>query len=143
MYRFYFFRMCSTLLLCRILIPLPIYSAILSLLQIESAINDPVTVYLALTSMICALMSLIYGCIYIIRLGSMRKVSKAAMWAAVSPSILVLLRSILLTLIYDRRLNDRPRLLYGMYGSFWQCRQHGWRGKLLSIKFASQFLTTL
>ncbi|KJA16013.1 hypothetical protein HYPSUDRAFT_172005, partial [Hypholoma sublateritium FD-334 SS-4] len=57
-------------------------SAILSLLQIESAINDPVTVYLSLISMICALMSLIYGCLYIIQFGSMKKVSKAAMWAA-------------------------------------------------------------
>lgn len=72
----------------------PVGRAILSLLQIESAINDPVTVYLALISMICALMSLIYGCLYIIQFGSMRKVSKAAMWAAVSPSSLEPLLSI-------------------------------------------------
>ncbi|KAF9477260.1 hypothetical protein BDN70DRAFT_762261, partial [Pholiota conissans] len=57
-------------------------SAILSILQIEMAVNDPVTVYTALLSMLCALMSLLYGCVYIIRFGSMRKVSKAAMWAA-------------------------------------------------------------
>ncbi|KAF8964513.1 hypothetical protein BDZ97DRAFT_889465 [Flammula alnicola] len=57
-------------------------SAILAILQIEIATNDPVTRYTALLSMMCALMSLAYSCVYIIRFGSMRKVSKAAMWAA-------------------------------------------------------------
>jgi hypothetical protein len=65
---------------------LPTRRAILAILQIEMAVNDPVTVYTALLSMMCALMSLLYGCVYIIRFGSMRKVSKAAMWAAVSSS---------------------------------------------------------
>jgi hypothetical protein len=65
---------------------LPARRAILAILQIEMAVNDPVTVYTALLSMMCALMSLLYGCVYIIRFGSMRKVSKAAMWAAVSSS---------------------------------------------------------
>ncbi|KIM38640.1 hypothetical protein M413DRAFT_29891 [Hebeloma cylindrosporum] len=56
-------------------------SAILSLFQIQSAANDPLTRYSALLSMICALMSLIYGCIYIIRFETMRKAYKAAEWA--------------------------------------------------------------
>ncbi|KIM38484.1 hypothetical protein M413DRAFT_242292 [Hebeloma cylindrosporum] len=56
-------------------------SAILTILQIESAANDPLIRYSALLSMICALMSLFYGCIYIIRFGTMRKTYKAAEWA--------------------------------------------------------------
>ncbi|TFK34905.1 hypothetical protein BDQ12DRAFT_656329 [Crucibulum laeve] len=56
-------------------------SAILTILQIESAAADPVTRYTALFSLICALISLLYGCMYIIRFGSMRKTYKAAEWA--------------------------------------------------------------
>ncbi|KAF8805054.1 hypothetical protein BYT27DRAFT_7193587 [Phlegmacium glaucopus] len=56
-------------------------SAILTILQIQSAANDPVTRYTALLSMICALMSLLYGCIYIIRFGTMRSTCKAAEFA--------------------------------------------------------------
>ncbi|KAF8148053.1 hypothetical protein B0H34DRAFT_803176 [Crassisporium funariophilum] len=56
-------------------------SAILTFLQIESAANDPLTRYTALLSMICALMSLLYGCMYIIRFGTMRTTYKAAEWA--------------------------------------------------------------
>ncbi|CAA7270549.1 unnamed protein product [Cyclocybe aegerita] len=56
-------------------------SAILTILQIDSAANDPLTRYAALLSMMCALMSLIYGCIYIIRFGAVRKAYKAAEWA--------------------------------------------------------------
>ncbi|KAF4610747.1 hypothetical protein D9613_006571 [Agrocybe pediades] len=56
-------------------------SAILTILQIEGAANDPVTRYTALISMICALMSLLYGCMYIVRFGNMRKTYKAAEWA--------------------------------------------------------------
>ncbi|KDR79535.1 hypothetical protein GALMADRAFT_49089, partial [Galerina marginata CBS 339.88] len=48
-------------------------SAILTILQIDIAASDPLTRYSALLSMICALMSLLYGCIYIIRFGTMRK----------------------------------------------------------------------
>ncbi|KAF9564920.1 hypothetical protein CPC08DRAFT_615003, partial [Agrocybe pediades] len=58
-------------------------SAILTILQIKSAAEDPVIRYAALTSMICALVSLLFGCMYIIRFGSMRKTYKAAEWALV------------------------------------------------------------
>ncbi|KAF9564917.1 hypothetical protein CPC08DRAFT_220158 [Agrocybe pediades] len=61
-------------------------SAILTILQIESAVDDPVIRYAALLSMICALVSLLFGCMYIIRFGSMRKTYKAAEWALVSGS---------------------------------------------------------
>ncbi|PPQ98668.1 hypothetical protein CVT26_013814 [Gymnopilus dilepis] len=56
-------------------------TAILTILQIPSAAADPATRYTALLSMICALMSLLYGCIYIIRFGTMRKTYKGAEWA--------------------------------------------------------------
>ncbi|TFK25135.1 hypothetical protein FA15DRAFT_591189, partial [Coprinopsis marcescibilis] len=56
-------------------------SAILTILQIDSAATDPLTRYTALASLLCALTSLLYGCMYIIRFGSMRKAHKAAEWA--------------------------------------------------------------
>ncbi|KAF7309401.1 hypothetical protein MIND_00310900 [Mycena indigotica] len=52
-------------------------SAILTLLQIESAAH-PITRTTAFFSLICALFSLLYGCMYIIRFGTMRKMHKAA-----------------------------------------------------------------
>ena len=62
-------------------------SAILAIMNITNASNDVLTRFAALISMICALMSLIYGCIYIIRFGTMRKTYKAAEWAQVYPII--------------------------------------------------------
>ncbi|PPQ92315.1 hypothetical protein CVT25_008521 [Psilocybe cyanescens] len=56
-------------------------SAILTILQIQSAADDPITRYTAIASLICALISLLFGCMYIIRFGSMRKTYKAAEWA--------------------------------------------------------------
>lgn len=56
-------------------------SAILTILQIDAAAKDPITRYTALASLICALISLLYGCMYIIRFGTMRKPYKAAEWA--------------------------------------------------------------
>ncbi|KAJ7498068.1 hypothetical protein B0H11DRAFT_1715205 [Mycena galericulata] len=55
-------------------------SAILTMLQIDSASN-PITRTSALFSLICALMSLLYGCMYIIRFGTMRKMHKASSFA--------------------------------------------------------------
>lgn len=56
-------------------------SAILTMFQIEPAASDPVTRTAGLLSLICALMSLIYGCMYIIRFSTMRTMYKAARWA--------------------------------------------------------------
>lgn len=56
-------------------------SAILTVLQIEIVAIDPLTRYSALLSLVCALMSLLYGCIFIIRFGGMKKPHKAAEWA--------------------------------------------------------------
>ncbi|TFK37836.1 hypothetical protein BDQ12DRAFT_631934 [Crucibulum laeve] len=56
-------------------------SAILSMLQIEAAASDLLTRFSALLSLICALTSLLYGCMFIIRFSSMRKTHKAVEWA--------------------------------------------------------------
>ncbi|KAF8718260.1 hypothetical protein AX14_011968 [Amanita brunnescens Koide BX004] len=56
-------------------------SAILTMLQLPGVVNEPVIFYSALTSQLCSLMSLLYGCVYIIRFGSMRKTYRAIAWA--------------------------------------------------------------
>ncbi|KAF8185178.1 hypothetical protein BJ912DRAFT_973825 [Pholiota molesta] len=56
-------------------------SAILTVFQIPEAANDPLTRTFALLSLICALMSLSYGCIYIVRFGTMRSMFHASRWA--------------------------------------------------------------
>ncbi|KAJ7777189.1 hypothetical protein B0H16DRAFT_1301566 [Mycena metata] len=55
-------------------------SAILTMLQIDAA-SHPITRTSALFSLICALMSLLYGCMYIVRFGGMRKMHKASSFA--------------------------------------------------------------
>ncbi|KAJ7205051.1 hypothetical protein GGX14DRAFT_308511, partial [Mycena pura] len=56
-------------------------SAILTMLQIDAAASDPIARTTALISLVCALMSLLFGSLYIIRFGTMRKMYKAAIWA--------------------------------------------------------------
>ncbi|KAF9464333.1 hypothetical protein BDZ94DRAFT_1256944 [Collybia nuda] len=56
-------------------------SAILTMFQIPSAEGDPVTRNAALLSLVCALMSLSYGCVYIVRFGTMRSMYRASKWA--------------------------------------------------------------
>ena len=41
------------------------------------------TRYAALFSLICSIMSLSYGCIYIVQFGTMRSMYKASRWAEV------------------------------------------------------------
>ncbi|KAJ7721335.1 hypothetical protein DFH07DRAFT_298764 [Mycena maculata] len=56
-------------------------SAILTMFQIQPAASDPVTRTTALLSLVSALMSLCYGCVYIVRfatMGSMYRASKFA-----------------------------------------------------------------
>ncbi|KAJ7094247.1 hypothetical protein C8R43DRAFT_908036 [Mycena crocata] len=55
-------------------------SAILTMLQIDGAAN-PITRTSALFSLLCALMSLLYGCMYIIRFATMRKLHRASGFA--------------------------------------------------------------
>ncbi|KAL0948924.1 hypothetical protein HGRIS_009032 [Hohenbuehelia grisea] len=56
-------------------------SAILTMFQIPEAASDPLTRNFALFSLICALMSLTYGCVYIVRFGTMRSMYRASRWA--------------------------------------------------------------
>lgn len=56
-------------------------SAILTMLQIDAAASDPIARTTALLSLISALMSLLFGSMYIVRFGTMRKMYKAASWA--------------------------------------------------------------
>ncbi|KAJ7738783.1 hypothetical protein B0H16DRAFT_1891250 [Mycena metata] len=56
-------------------------SAILTVLQIDGAASDPITRTTALLSLISALVSLLFGSMYIMRFGGMRKMYKAASWA--------------------------------------------------------------
>ncbi|EPQ59826.1 hypothetical protein GLOTRDRAFT_136583 [Gloeophyllum trabeum ATCC 11539] len=56
-------------------------TAILTMFQIPSAAADPLTRTAALVSLVCALMSLSYGCIFIIRFGTMRSMYRASRWA--------------------------------------------------------------
>ena len=44
------------------------------------AADNPITRSTALLSLICALMSLSYGCIYIMRFGTMRSIYRSSMW---------------------------------------------------------------
>jgi len=57
--------------------------AILTILQIQSAEEDPITRTAALLSLVCALISLLYGCVYITRFGTLRRMYQAVMWAMV------------------------------------------------------------
>jgi hypothetical protein len=70
--------------------PIGLYRAILAILQIQSAAEDPLTKYTALVSLMCALISLLFGCMYIVHFGSMRKTTKAAEWALVSLYTLII-----------------------------------------------------
>ncbi|KAJ7184755.1 hypothetical protein C8R46DRAFT_1343769 [Mycena filopes] len=56
--------------------------AILTVLQIDAAASDPITRTTALLSLIFALMSLIFGSMYLMIFGAMRKMYRAANWAA-------------------------------------------------------------
>lgn len=58
-------------------------SAILSMFQSQIMANDPIIRTAALLSLTSALMSLSYGCIYIVRFGTMRSMYKATRWAEV------------------------------------------------------------
>ena len=63
---------------------LPDLSGILTTLQIQVAATDAVIRNFALISLVCAMMSLLFGCMYIIKFGTMRKTHKAAEWAQAS-----------------------------------------------------------
>ncbi|KAI0092886.1 hypothetical protein BDY19DRAFT_926949 [Irpex rosettiformis] len=63
------------------LVSVLICTALLTLFQVQDATGDPITRWSALFSLICALMSLTYGCTYIVQFGTMRSMYKASRWA--------------------------------------------------------------
>ncbi|KAF9449378.1 hypothetical protein P691DRAFT_667543, partial [Macrolepiota fuliginosa MF-IS2] len=56
-------------------------SGILTIFQIDAAQSDAITRYMAFWSLISALISLLYGCFFIIRFSGMRRVHRAVEWA--------------------------------------------------------------
>jgi len=56
-------------------------SAIITMFQVPEMAYDPVTRTAALISLVCALMSLAFGCLFIIRFGTMRTMHRASNWA--------------------------------------------------------------
>ncbi|KAL6304139.1 hypothetical protein BKA93DRAFT_311003 [Sparassis latifolia] len=56
-------------------------TAILTLFQVNAAANDPLTRSAALFSLIFSLMSVSYGCMYIVQFGTMRSMDRASRWA--------------------------------------------------------------
>lgn len=55
--------------------------------QVDDAEDDPVTRSAALFGLVFALMSLCYGCVFIVQFGTMRTMDRASRWAEVSDSI--------------------------------------------------------
>jgi hypothetical protein len=60
--------------------------AILTMFQIPPVASDPVTRTTALLSLVSALMSLCYGCVYILRFATMGSMYRAAKFAEVTVS---------------------------------------------------------
>jgi len=56
-------------------------TAILTMFQVNDAEDDPLTRSAALFGLIFALMSLSYGCVYIVQFGTMRSMDRASRWA--------------------------------------------------------------
>ncbi|KAG6896342.1 hypothetical protein C0992_008865 [Termitomyces sp. T32_za158] len=63
------------------LVSILLLSTIVGTLQINEALSDTVVRTAVLMSLICALMSLIYGCVYTVRFSTMKRVHKAFQWA--------------------------------------------------------------
>jgi len=100
-------------------------SAILTVLQIQGAANDPLTRYLALFSLICALISLLFGCMYIIRFGTMRKTYKAAEWALVGTFNADFFDRAYELFFFFRKPKSLKQSSGGTYGCCWQCLLFG------------------
>jgi len=57
-----------------------VLSAIVAILQIQSAVDDPFTRFSGLLSLICVFISVAYGCVYSIRFDTIRETRKAVEW---------------------------------------------------------------
>lgn len=58
-------------------------SGILTIFQVDDAVSDPLVRSSALLSLIFAIMSLSYGCVYIVQFGTMKNMERASKWAEV------------------------------------------------------------
>ncbi|RDX48559.1 hypothetical protein OH76DRAFT_1352253 [Lentinus brumalis] len=56
-------------------------TTLLTIFQIQDAANDPLTRWSALFSLVFAIVSLSYGCVYIVHFGTMRSMDRASRWA--------------------------------------------------------------
>lgn len=66
-----------------------VLSAILTLLQIQTAGDDPIIRALALNSLVCAIMGLVYGCMFSVRFRTLTHTHQAMVWGEVGlPSVL-------------------------------------------------------
>lgn len=100
--------------------------AVLSMFQSQTMANDPVIRTAALLSLASAIMSLSYGCIYIVRFGTMRSMYKAARWAEVGVSLFS--PPPLSVLLTHRKQRGLQHLFYGMCGCCWPCPLSGLHG---------------
>lgn len=103
-------------------------SAILSMFQSQVMANDPVIRTAALLSLTSALMSLSYGCIYIVRFGTMRSMYKATRWAEVSVNIFLFFFLPHTSLFTHRKRQELHRSFCGMCGCCWLCPRSGLLG---------------
>lgn len=93
--------------------------------QVPEMAYDPVTRTAALMSLVCALMSLAFGCLFIIRFGTMRSMNRASNWAEVS----YMKANVLVAKFHNRRRKSPGRQSYGTYGSCWRPPLYGWPGR--------------
>jgi hypothetical protein len=103
--------------------------AILTLLQINTASSDPLIRSCALLSLVCAMMSLLYACMYIVRFAMMRKAHKALEWAEVSSMFNLIWFANTLDII--RRQKSPGKRCCGMSGYYSRCLPYGYPGKHL------------
>jgi succinate dehydrogenase/fumarate reductase cytochrome b subunit len=105
------------------------FSAILTLLQVDTAASDPLIRSSALLSLVCALMSLLYACMYIVRFPMMRKAHKALEWAEVSSRSIVISSANTLNVLRKRR--SMEEWCCGMSGFYSHCPPYGYHGEHL------------
>lgn len=98
--------------------------------QNQEMANDPAVRTTALISLTCALMSLSYGCVYIIRFDTMRSMYKAVRWAQVRLTF-SLVCNIEYIVSEKRKRKERQRLSCGTFGYSSRCLVYGLHGRSL------------
>jgi len=92
------------------------FRAILTIFQIPDAAGDPVTRTTAILSLICSLVSLTYGCMYIVRFGTMRTMLRASRWAEVGYNSTVDFRNYTMTSsIFQEAQRTKTAILWNVW----------------------------